>query len=692
MCVWRRILCLCPLAWIAHFAVNLSLAEETNWIRAPLVTHATQPVADGALTDSVQSDSTNSSGTGEVLEGDEGLLDLDFAQLRQTSLAPALEEIVTTVSRQRSTVGRSPAAVFVISREMIRRAGATSLPEALRMAPGVEVARINGNQWAVSIRGLNNHFSRSLLVQIDGRSVYSPLFGGVFWDAQDVLLEDVERIEVIRGPGATVWGANAVNGVINIITRSAEDSTGVYVSAGGGTEERGFSAARVGGTAACGQIHWRAWGKWFDRDHLFDTQPAFDDWRQGRGGGRLDWATSDQDLLTVQGEYYQGRSGVYANPGPTFAPLAADTTIDGGHIMSRWTRTLSDSSDMALQVYFDRADRGGYPISAQTDTLDFDFQHHTPWRCRHDIVWGMRYRHIENVTSQSSSIALFAPTRRNTDLFSAFLQDEITLVEDRLFLTLGTKMEKNDFTDFEIQPSGRLLWVRSPKQVFWGAVSRAVRTPSLGDEDVILNVAPGTSVLGSNTLDSEELIAYELGMRTQPQPWFNWDLSLFYNVYDDLITTVPEGANLRQANVVGGEAYGVEWFGKLQPTACWTVSGSYTFLQLHTHTIPGASPGAPFGEGASPQNQVYLRSSWDLGCNWEYDLIARYVDHLRADNIASYTTLDTRLSWRPWDGWQVEVVGQNLLDSQRAEYGDDFLNLRATQVRRGVYGRVSWRY
>ncbi|MEX2317833.1 MAG: TonB-dependent receptor [Pirellulales bacterium] len=625
----------------------------------------------------------------------------ELEQLLQSAVnVPAMQQEVTTVSGQQSTVGRSPAAVFVITQEMIRHSGATCIPEALRMAPGIQVARINSSRWAITARGFNTDIAgifstnNKLLVLIDGRTVFTPFFNGTYWDVQDLMLEDVDRIEVIRGPGATIWGANAVNGVVNVITKRAADTQGGLVSAGGGTFERSFTSARVGGQSG-DDLHYRVYGKWFERDTTFRAgRPETDDWRQGRGGFRMDWTPSPCDLFTLQGDIYEGRDG-FLNTAP--APdVPDDEQVRGGNVLTRWTRTFSDDSDVALQFYYDRADRLnniGF-LDQQFSTYDVDFRYHFPHGPWHNIICGLGYRSVhDKLTSLTFPPAVnipFDPVERTYDTFSAFAQDEITLRDD-LFLTLGAKLQHNDFTDWEVQPTARLLYSPEETWAAWGAISRAVRTPSRIERDAAISTtAPFLDFVP--TFDSEELIAYELGYRAQPERWFSWDIALFYNQYRDLsslrttpVTVLP----IINANDNWGEGYGVELAGILDVTSRWKLSGSYSFLQLQIH--PGdvavdflGANGAAI-EGSSPHNQAYLMSSHHLAKHVDCDIMGRYVDNLPYQRASSYIELDVRLAWRPNRCTELAIVGQNLLDSHHAEFG----GAPPSEIRRGVYGMIT---
>ena len=450
--------------------------------------------------------------------------------LTETSLEALLNMEVTSASRKQQKIFTTASAIFVIRPEDIRRSGATNIPDLLRMVPGLEVAHIDANKWAISARGFNGRFANKLLVLIDGRTIYSQLFSGVYWDVQDVMLEDIERIEVIRGPGGTVWGANAVNGVINILTRAAKETQGGLLSVGGGNHERGFANVRYGARAGS-KGHYRVFAKYFNRGpfELPSGQDANDQWQLGRVGFRGDWQLTPQDSLTLDASFYGGRAGFAARLAVSFSPPfeedhAGRTKLSGGYLLARWKRMVSKQSNLALQIYYDRADRHDFPLGEVRQTADFDFTHQAAWGQRHDLVWGLGYRLTTDRTHQHAFTA-FLPASHKLSIWSGFVQDEIALFSKRLRLTLGSKFEHNGFTGFEVQPSLRALWSFNPHHAVWGAVSRAVRTPSRVDRDLrfILNIFPSPvgpptviTIFGDPVFRSEHLLAYELGYRLQP--------------------------------------------------------------------------------------------------------------------------------------------------------------------------------
>lgn len=600
-----------------------------------------------------------------------------------------------------ATVGRTPAAVFVVTPEMIRRSGARTLPELLRMVPGLYVARIDASKWTVSARGFSTRFSRKLLTQIDGRTIYTSIFGGTFWDVKDVLLKDVERIEVIRGPGATLWGANAVNGIINIVTKSAAKTHGTYVEAGGGTEERGFAGARYGGVTD-GGINYRVYSKWSERDAQFHPMGrAHDDWRQGRVGFRSDWEPEAGDSITTIGELYVGRNGI-ANNQPLIGLGVDDEPVSGGHLLGRWTREIDDDRDMTLQIYYDRTNRKSLGFDQNVNVLDVDFQYRMRPVEKHQVIWGLGYRRSWDrlVNSRVPAFLAMSPTKRTIERTSAFVQDEIKLVEDKLFFTAGSKFSNNTFTDFEVQPSARLLWLPDRCSSAWASVSRAVRIPSRAAHDARLIIGDVGGVIpislrgGGGDLVAEDTMAYEIGYRRQETDWFSWDLATFFNVDRNIITfrPAPGPTTLQFYNGANTNSYGVELAAQLKLTEDWRLFGWYTFFRLLAE-FPAPSVVPPAFEEGDPKHQVFLMSSWDLTENLQLDLMSRYVDNNSAVNVRHYISMDLRLAWRPKKNLELSVVGQNLLDSHHPEYGSSlFVREVSTEVQRGVYGMVSYEY
>lgn len=653
----------------------------------------------------------------EDLEMDDGAI----YQLKTLSLEDLVNIQVTSVGKKAEKLAEAPAAIYVITGEELRRTGATTFPDAFRLVPGMQVARVDGHNWAVSARGFNDVFANKLLVLIDGRSVYTPLFSGVLWDTQDTLMEDIDRIEVIRGPGATLWGANAVNGVINIITKSAKETQGGIASGGGGTEERGFASFRYGGRLS-DNAFFRVYGKYLDRDEsvLPFGGTATDAWNMARGGFRMDFEPSEQNLLTLQGDAYGGDLDQTFNLVSLIPPTFLNprrTTIGayGGNVLGRWTHILAEESDLKLQMYYDRTVRDAGYFEETHNIYDVEFQHRLPIGDRQDLVWGTGYRAVLDAIPGGFDLS-FDPVDRGAQVWNAFIQDEIQFADDSLRLTLGSKFEHNDYTGFEIQPGGRLLWTPNDQHSVWLSVARAVRTPSRAEDGVIANtqvmpgLAPGfpptvVAFLGNSAYDAEELTAYELGYRIRPFSRLSLDIATFYNDYDQLrsletgtldFAFLPEYLKvpISAANNLTGETYGVEFSADAELSEWWRLRGSYSYLQAQLHTSAGSTDTiSEAAEGSSPHHQVSFFSLMNLPHNIEVDTIARYVDSLSALGIRSYFSLDLHLGWRPRKQWEISIVGQNLLDSHRTEFGSSsFVGTAVTEVQRSVYGRVTFRF
>lgn len=630
---------------------------------------------------------------------------------KKMSLEELMNQEVTSVSKEPEPFGQAPAAIQIITNDEIRRLGASSLPEALRLADNLEVAQDNAHDWNISARGFNADLSNKLLVLIDGRTVYSPLFSGVIWDVQNVMLEDLDRIEVVSGPGGTLWGANAVNGVINVISKSAQDTQGWYMEGSGGSELRDSGAIRYGGTLAP-NVYFRVYGNYFDRNNevYANGAPAHDAWSEGRGGFRIDTAGPSDDKFTVQGDYYNGAGGNASVPG---------TDVESGeNIIGRWSHTFSSDSDMSLQLYYDRTNSSqptapfvlfghtfepGGRFADSLDTYDLNFQHHFNVGDYNQITWGTGYRFTHDQNQNAPTLA-FYPAPLNQNLWSFFAQDEIKLEKD-LFLTFGTKVEHNDYTGFEVQPSGRLQWNVTPKQMLWAAVSRAVRTPSRIDHDLAepTGLPPGlpqSLLTGTTAFTSETLIAYEVGYRTQLGDKVSGSISTYYNDYSKIRSTtpsVPFGFPIYLQNNLEGETYGVEVSADYQALDWWRLHAGYDFIKEHIHVSPGEVDFTHgLNETADPQNQVSFRSSMDLPQNMELDTGLRWVDTLTVNNgptagtIPSYFELDARLAWHPAKDLEISVVGQNLLHDQHPEYG--FPSATQVQIERSVYGKIAWHF
>jgi iron complex outermembrane receptor protein len=653
-----------------------------------------------------------------------------FAEEQNEALDLSVEDLlnveVTSVAKKAQSLNDAPAA-FVISNEDIKRSGSTNIPDALRLAPGLDVARIDGNKWAVSARGFNGRRANKLLVLIDGRSAYTRSFSGVYWENQDVMMEDIDRIEVIRGPGATLWGANAVNGVINIITKNSSETQGGLVNAGGGNREQGFGSFRYG-TKLGENTTARAYVKGSNRGEntLQSGGKAGDDWSKVQGGFRLDSHLGIQDVLTVQGDIYQSTINQLSNfsqLAPPFEFTENDkTSASGGNVLGRLQHTFSPTSDYSLQFYYDTYIRKDVAYNESRDTLDLDFQHRFALLDGHEIIWGVGYRFghdnlagkmIQNGTTPYN----LNPASVNDQVVSGFIQDELTLIESTLWLTVGSKFEHNDYSGFEGQPSARIMWAPHNQHRLWAGISRAVRTPSRAEQSLtaLIRVIPpqaltfppfGTPPVavisqGDTNFMSEEVISYEAGYRTTFSKSVSLDVTGFYNDYRDLRYSLPvaqdfNGAYVTQSlafsNALSGKTYGIEIATVWQMLDWWRWDVNYSWL----HTQLG-NPGDGPQTGISPQQRVSLRGSLSPRRDIDLDFWLRYVDPNSATGvlgdtiIKGYVALDLRTAWRPYRGIELSVVGQNLMAQKHLEYINENQTL-PTLIDRGVYGKISWSF
>lgn len=638
------------------------------------------------------------------------------------SVEDLLNVKVTSVAKKAQSLNDAPAAAFVISNDDIKRSGATNIPDALRLAPGLDVAKIDANKWAVTSRGFNGRRANKLLVLIDGRSTYTRSFSGVYWENQDVMMEDVDRIEVIRGPGATLWGANAVNGVINIITKDSSKTQGVSLNAGGGTQEQDFGSFRYG-TKLGEDTTARAYVKGFNRasnTHLSGGS-ANDSWDKVQGGFRLDSHLSTQDSLTFQGDMYHSninQASIYPQVAPPFLLNQNDKTrAYGGNILGRLQHTFSPTADYSLQFYYDTYTRDEAPLFESRDTLDLDFQNRFTLLGWNEIVWGMNYRFghdkLQGRTIQNGTIPYnLNPVSVNDQVFSSFIQDELTLIDDKLWLTIGSKFEHNDYSGFEGQPSARIMWAPHTQHRLWAGVSRAVRTPSRAEQNLtaLTRIEPPQQNLpfpiavftqGSPNFRSEEVISYEAGYRTTFSKSVSLDVTGFYNDYRDLrqgtpgipdFSGLPLGQPLIQpvtfTNALKAKSYGVEIATVWQMLDWWRWDINYSWLHMKLEDADTITP-------ISPQQRVSIRGALSPRQDVDLDFWFRYVDTNNVPTasgnttIKPYVTLDLRLAYRPLKNIELSLVGQNLLAQKHQEYVNENQTL-PTAIDRGMYGKISW--
>jgi iron complex outermembrane receptor protein len=619
---------------------------------------------------------------------------------------------ITSVSRRPELVARAAAAVTVISREDLRRSGASTLPDMLRAVPGLHVARVGSRDWAVTARGFNSQLSNKVLVLVDGRTVYSPIFGGVFWDALAVPLDEVDRIEVIRGPGATLWGSNALNGVINIITRPAAESDGGRIAVATGTRTPIRGSARFGnsfGDGAAYRVY--AGGRVRDPAMLEDGTDAIDDWRLGQAGFRLDGKPGVR-RWTVQGDIYNGIGDTelllpIASP-PYTSRQIDQLDVRGGNLLGRWTQSLGEASDLAAQVTYDYAYRRHEQLfgTLRSSVLDFDFQHRLPGPGRTDVLWGVGYRLKADEVTGAAPIS-FSPPRRSTHLASAFLQGELPIGR-RLALTAGSKVDHNSFTGIELQPNVRLLWLPGSRHSLWAAVSRAVRTPTRVEADAIAIAAVPDDpverqIFGNDETEAEALIAYEAGYRTEPGRGVSLDLSVFYNDYDQLRTIEPGAPDasgprvvvpLSYGNSATGRSWGAEVSALLRPLPGWRLRLSYSQLQTRFEVAADAPPGtvADAARGFDPKHMAGIHSSMDLPGNFELDVVGRYVGALEGAGVVDYATARIRLGWRWQRRVELSIAGQDLFAPRHREFPTGVYVADDRHIERRAYVQAVWRF
>jgi len=614
----------------------------------------------------------------------------DMASLLKLSLEDLMNIKVTSVSKNSEKLEEAASAIQVITQADIHNSGAKTLPEALRLASNLQVAQVNSSQWAISARGFNNVLANKLLVLINGRAVYTPMYAGVFWDVQNVLLEDIDRIEVISGPGGALWGSNAVNGVINVITKSSKDTKGFYAEAGAGSNLPGTASLRYGGKLN-DKITYRMFGAGF---HLGNTQltngsKANDEWTMGRAGLRMDWDVTPKDLITFEGSIYSGRPN----------PDGNDTSIiaRGDNLTVRWSHSASARSDFQLQFYYDHTLRNfGNGFKEVLKTYDIDWQNRVALSDRHEVTYGANFRIMDHNVTNLPLFGFF-PGRKDLYLYSAFAQDKIALIKDRLRFTIGAKIEHNSYTDFEFQPNARLAFTPTKKQTIWAAVSQAVRTPSRIDRDFVAFLAPGLAFIrGDSNFVSETLTAYELGWRIQPSKNLSVSASSFYNVYDNIRSAEPGpippfNIPITFGNGVKGASYGIELSGIYQLTSWWNLKGGYTFFKKDLSLKSGSKDANnATAESDDPQHQFVIQSKVILPARFEFGTVIRYIDKLPKPYVPSYFGLDLRVGWRPSKAIELNLVAQNLLDKYHSEFIP--ASPSAREIERSIYGKVTCRF
>ncbi|WP_331353308.1 TonB-dependent receptor [Cellvibrio sp. UBA7671] len=637
---------------------------------------------------------------------------VDYFEL---TLEQLLEVKVHSAAKKAEAVADASAAIYVVTSEDIIRSGVTSIPDALRMVPGMQVARTDSNSWAISIRGFNNGLANKLLVLIDGRTIYNPVFGGVLWEAHNLMLEDVERIEVVRGPGGTLWGANAVNGVINIITKHTSDTSGNLTSAIYGNEEKGTLSTRQGGRFGSNGSY-RVYANVFKQDASRAPPPAgsdkqqdtYDEWDGFRTGFRADWS----DEFTLQGDAYRTDT---EQRRPHFSLIAPYMPIkqqiiryDGINLLGRWTDKHHDGSRLSIQTYVDWAKRDEpFNFIDERITYDLDAQYNFAPLSAHDIILGAGYRYLTD-DEQGDNNTAFTPQKRRNSLYSAFVQDKITLAPEAWFLTLGAKFEHNEFSGFEFQPNARLQWHPGQNQTLWASVSRAVRTPTPIEEDLTSTLATAANVraafVPNDDFKSEKLTAYELGYRQQLAPAISVDVAAFHNDYDSLSTTMADPENVQLVNNgidpphifipfiftnnMQGTSEGIETAINWAVNPNLKIAANYSYLQLSLRAL---DPTQEEAEKLAPEHQAGLKIFWNINDNWTLDTTAIYVDELPASKVDSYLRLDINLGTQLSKTLRLNITGQNLTDSSHREFNKAD-NINAGEIERSIFAKLTWQF
>ncbi|MBS4097424.1 MAG: TonB-dependent receptor [Sulfuricella sp.] len=624
-----------------------------------------------------------------------------------------IEVEVVSLGKKSQKLEDTAAAIHVITQEDIRRSGLTSLPELLRLAPGLQTARIDGSTWAVSSRGFNAKNSDNLLVMIDGRIIHTQTFTGVYWDMQDVVLEDIERIEVVRGPGGALWGANAVTGVINIITKTAAATQGGLVSGGAGNFERQGSVRYGGKLGETGNF--RVYARDISQDAFPSASGAtgYDQRHLRSSGFRADWALPEGNSLTVQGDAFDGYSDHTGTQlsivPPSSKPINYPIEFQGGNLLTRWKQVRSAAEEWSVQFYYDTYQRRYYNLGERRTTLDLDFQHRLPLGNDHDLLWGLGYRQMDDRFDNTAAVS-YNPASRNDNVISAFIQDEMALDGEALHLIVGSKFEHNHYTGFEYQPNLRLRWKLDERQTAWAAVSRAVHTPSRTDEDgrIVVAAIPGnngvTSLLrlqGNPGLLSETVYAYEAGYRIRPNERVQADVAVFYDEHHDMMTIEP-GTPFMEAgrlilpqnfyNKANATTHGLEVSGTWKPADRWSFKAGYSWLKMRIRLDPDSKDTSVMpGAGESPQNQLQFQVFHTPFANLDLSASLYYVDSLPAMSIPSYTRLDLRAAWRPRRDLEVSLTGRNLLDRGHPEFVNSG-GPRTTELPRSVFAAATWRF
>ncbi len=619
---------------------------------------------------------------------------------------------ISSVSKQKESLSDAPASIYVITRDDIHSSGATTIPEALRLAPNLQVARASGGQYAIGARGFNNAIGNKLLVLIDGRTVYSPVFSGVFWDQQDIMLEDIERIEVIRGPGGTLWGSNAVNGVINITTRSAADTRETLITLGGGNLERG-AGSRYGNVIG-DNGYYRVYAKGMESDHTqrTDGTEVNDAFERTQAGFRFDW-DADNNRISLQSDVYDGEvAGLVSSSND-------DLKFSGGNILGRYTRRFANDSELTLQSYFDRATReNDNLLGIEKDEMtifDAELQYAMPPLGNNNLLLGAGYRKAEDRVENNPDAAplvpqiLYLPETKNLKWRNFFIQDEIALSED-IELTLGGKWEENIYTGTEFLPNLRLAWQPRTDQLLWGSVSRAIRAPARVDKDfylrasvpdilqILLGLPPViTFINGGPTFESEISDVAEIGWRAQPSEAFSYSITTFYHEHDKQRSGERDPADITGftffvSNTIEGTSKGVEAWANYQASDWWRLSGGLVELRQDLRNKPGSTdPEGPRTLGNDPKYTFKVRSTFNINNDHQLYVMARYVGELSDPVVPAFTAVDMNYGWKLGDSFELSLLLQNLFDTGHVEfYGETDGDPLPVEYGRGAFLKLTW--
>lgn len=609
--------------------------------------------------------------------------------LTKLSIEELMNIEVISVTKSPEKLSEVASAIQVITQADILRSGAKTLPEALRLASNLQVAQVNSSQWAISARGFNNVLANKLLIMIDGRSIYTPLYAGVFWDIQNLILEDIDRIEVVSGPGGALWGANAVNGVINIITKNTKDTQGLFAEGAFGSNLPGLGSLRYGGQIN-NNFSYKVYGTGFNMGSTLDSNDlkAKDDWFILQGGFQFDWQTSEKDQLVLAQNIYKGKP----NPDASGSPVIAS----GENTSLRWTHELSPKASFQILGYYDRTWRDfNNNFTEELKTYNLDWYNRYELGKRHKLSYGLNFRMMDHKVT-NLELFKFVPEHKKLYLYSIFLQDEILLIKEKLRIIIGGKVEHNSFTGFEYQPNTRLTFTPTKQQTIWAAVSRAVRTPARIDREFQLDLVPGLSFISPNDkFLSETMLAYELGWRMQPHENLSISLAAFHNIYNNIRSAEPGpppyNIPITFANGVKGKTYGIELSANQQLASWWKLRGGYTFIKKELSVKPGSNDlNKASAESNDPTNQLLIQSTIDLPKNINLGTVIRYVDKLPAPYVSAYTALDLQLGWKLNKEIELNIVGQNLLDKSHTEFIPSSPSPR--RIERSIYAKIIWRH